>query len=146
MSTGNLTTSVNGARIAVVMPALNEEGAVGRQVRAILTHPGFNRLPLARVIVVDNGSDDATATVAEAAGATVVCQPVRGYGAACLAGVLAATDADVVMLMDADGSDDLEGAARVAALSLEGKAELVMGSRTAGNLERRAISGLQSGL
>jgi glycosyltransferase involved in cell wall biosynthesis len=122
------------------MPALNEEAAVGRQVRAMLAHSGFDRLPLAQIIVVDNGSDDATASVAEAAGATVVRQPMRGYGAACLAGVLAAADADVVLLMDADGSDDLDGAALVAALSLEGKAELIMGSRTAGNPERGALT------
>src|SRR5215469_1641941 len=120
MSTGSLTTQVSGTRIAIVMPALNEEGAVGRQVLSILAHPGFDRLHLAQIIVVDNGSEDATASVAQAAGATVVRQCVRGYGAACLAGVLAA-DADVVLLMDADGSDDLDGTARVAALFLEGK-------------------------
>jgi glycosyltransferase involved in cell wall biosynthesis len=140
MSTASLTTLMSDTRIAIVMPALNEEGAVGRQVRAILAHPAFNRLPLAQIIVVDNGSDDATASVAVAAGATVIRQPIRGYGTACLAGVLAAADADVVLLMDADGSDDLDGAARVAALSLEGKAELIMGSRIAGNLERGALT------
>jgi glycosyltransferase involved in cell wall biosynthesis len=140
MSTARRTTSMSGTRIAVVMPALNEEDAVGRQVRAMLAHPDFNRLHLAQIIVVDNGSDDATASVAQAAGATVVRQPVRGYGAACLAGVLAATDAEVVLLMDADGSDDLDGAARVAALSLEGRAELVMGSRTAGHREKGALT------
>src|SRR5215469_17503603 len=140
MSTGSLTSSMNDTRIAVVMPALNEEDAVGRQVRAMLAHPGFDRLPLAQIIVVDNGSDDATASVAEAAGATVVRQCVRGYGAACLAGVLAAVGADVVLLMDADGSDDLDGAARVAALFLEGRADLVMGSRTAGQRERGALT------
>jgi glycosyltransferase involved in cell wall biosynthesis len=140
MSKGSLTALISGTRLAVVMPALNEEAAVGRQVRAMLAHSGFDRLPLAQIIVVDNGSDDATASVAEAAGATVVRQPMRGYGAACLAGVLAAADADVVLLMDADGSDDLDGAALVAALSLEGKAELIMGSRTAGNPERGALT------
>ena len=140
MSTARQTTlMIRGTRIAVVMPALNEEDAVGRQVRAILAHPGFDRLPLAQIIVVDNGSDDATALVARAAGATVVRQPIRGYGAACLAGVLAA-DAEVVLLMDADGSDDLDGAARVASLALEGRAELVMGSRTAGQRELGALT------
>ena len=140
MSTARRTTLTSGTRIAVVMPALNEEDAVGRQVRAIRAHPDFNRLPLAQIIVVDNGSDDATALVAQAAGATVVHQPIRGYGAACLAGVLAAADADMVLLMDADGSDDLDGVARVAALFLEGRAELVMGSRTTGHRERGALT------
>ena len=139
MSTGRLKPFMSSTRIAVVMPALNEEDAVGRQVRAILAHPGFDHLHLAQIIVVDNGSDDSTSAVAQAAGATVVCQPIRGYGAACLAGVLAA-DVDVVLLMDADGSDDLDGAARVAALALEGRAELVMGSRTAGQREPGALT------
>jgi glycosyltransferase involved in cell wall biosynthesis len=122
------------------MPALNEEAAVGGQVRAILAHPRFRALPLVRVIVVDNGSTDATAAVARAAGAVVVSQPRRGYGAACLAGIQAARDADVVLLMDADGSDDLDGAARVAELALAGCAELVMGSRTHGRSERGALT------
>jgi glycosyltransferase involved in cell wall biosynthesis len=122
------------------MPARNEAGAVGRQIRAILAHPALSRLPIAQVIVVDNGSADATAAVARAEGATVVSQPIRGYGAACLAGALAATDSDVLLLMDADGSDDLEGAARVAELSLHGAAELVMGSRTAGHPEPGALT------
>src|SRR5215472_10405871 len=116
MSTSELNSTVTG-RIAVVMPALNEEAAVEGQVRAILAHPGFIRLPISQVIVVDNGSTDATARVAQVAGATVVSQPIRGYGSACLAGALAAVDSDVVLLLDADGSDDLDGAARVAALS-----------------------------
>jgi hypothetical protein len=54
--------------------------------------------------------------------------------------VLAATDSDVLLLMDADGSDDLEGAARVAELSLFSAAELVMGSRTAGHREPGALA------
>jgi glycosyltransferase involved in cell wall biosynthesis len=140
MSTGQFVASAPTTRIAVVMPALDEEGAVGGQVRAILAHPGFRRLPISAVIVVDNGSTDATAREAQAAGATVVSQPIRGYGAACLAGVLAATDSDVVLLLDADGSDDLDGASRVAALSLQGRAELVMGSRTTGYLEPGALT------
>lgn len=126
-------------RIVVIMPALNEEAAVGAQVRAALAHPAFAALPLARVIVVDNGSDDATATVARAAGAEVVSEPRRGYGRACLAGALAAADGDMLLLMDADGSDDLAGAARVARLALAG-ADLAMGSRTRGVVEPGALT------
>ncbi|MGO8950362.1 MAG: glycosyltransferase family 2 protein [Ktedonobacterales bacterium] len=141
MSTGNPeVTSGLGSRISIVMPALNEEATVGRQVHAILAHQDFGALPIAQVIVVDNGSADATAAVARAAGALVVSQPRRGYGAACLTGVLAAADADIVLLMDADGSDDLAGAARVVSLLLSGAAELVMGSRTSGVTERGALT------
>ncbi|HEX8982716.1 MAG TPA: glycosyltransferase family 2 protein [Ktedonobacterales bacterium] len=127
-------------RVVVVMPALNEEAAVGAQVRAVLAHPALAALPLARVIVVDNGSDDATTTVASVAGAEVVSEPRRGYGRACLAGVLAAADDDLVLLMDADGSDDLAGAARVARLVLSGAADLAMGSRTRGSVEPGALT------
>jgi glycosyltransferase involved in cell wall biosynthesis len=135
-----ITSAATVTRIAIVMPALNEEGAVGGQIRALLAHAAFGRLPISQVIVVDNGSTDATAREARAAGARVVSQPMRGYGAACLAGVLAATDADAVLLMDADGSDDLDGAAQVASLCLQDKAELVMGSRFAGSVEPGALT------
>ena len=57
------------------------------------------------IIVVDNGSHDATGERALAAGAIVVFEPVSGYGRACMAGVRAAADSDVFVFMDADGSD-----------------------------------------
>lgn len=126
--------------IAIVMPALNEEAAVGQQVRALRAHPALCALPITRILVVDNGSDDATAAVALAAGAEVVREPRRGYGYACLAGVRAATDASIILLMDADGSDDPAGAARVADLVLSGAADLAMGSRTRGNCEPGALT------
>src|SRR5262249_6988854 len=65
-------------RIAMVMPALNEEAAVGCHVRAILEHPAIRTLPMERLIVVDNGSDDATEAAARAAGAEVIPEPQRG--------------------------------------------------------------------
>src|SRR3954449_10174489 len=74
-----------GQRIAIVMPALNEEAAIGRHVRAIAAHPEIRALPIERLIVVDNGSDDGTEAAARAAGAEVIPEPQRGYGAACLA-------------------------------------------------------------
>jgi glycosyltransferase involved in cell wall biosynthesis len=126
--------------VVIVMPALNEEAAVGAQAHAALAHSGLRALGLARVIVVDNGSDDATATVARAAGAEVVSEPRRGYGRACLAGVMAAPLGSLIMQMDADGSDDLDGAARVAALVLSGRADLAMGARTLGNVEPGALT------
>ena len=122
------------------MPALNEEAAVGAQVRALRAHPAIRALPVARIIVVDNGSGDATARVAREAGAEVVSEPRRGYGFACLAGVRAAEGCDIVLLMDADGSDDSGGAARVAALVLRGEADLAVGSRTRGQREWGALT------
>ncbi|HEX5570457.1 MAG TPA: glycosyltransferase family 2 protein [Ktedonobacterales bacterium] len=127
-------------RVAIIMPALNEAAAVGAQVRAALAHPALRALPPARIVVVDNGSDDATAAVARAAGAEVVSEPRRGYGRACFAGARAAHDADILLLMDADGSDDLADAARVARLVMDDQADLAMGSRTRGRVESGALT------
>lgn len=126
--------------VTVVLPALNEEAAVGAQVASLWAHEGLRRLGLADVIVVDNGSDDATAEVACAAGARIVREPRRGYGAACLAGVRAVAPGHIVLLMDADGSDDLDGAARVVELVGRGAADLAMGSRTRGQVARGALT------
>src|SRR5438445_21213 len=80
----------------LVIPALNEAGAIGDLVRRVPA--GAVR----EVIVVDNGSTDATAVVAASAGARVVREPRRGYGAACWAGVRAVSaDTDVVAFLRA---------------------------------------------
>ena len=85
-------------RIVVVIPALDEEEAIGSVVREVP--------PLVdEVIVVDNGSRDRTAAAAREAGATVVSEPRRGYGNACLAGIAAAGRADVIVFLDGDRSD-----------------------------------------
>ncbi|MBA2609028.1 MAG: glycosyltransferase family 2 protein, partial [Actinobacteria bacterium] len=81
----------------VVLPVLNEAGAL--PVLLASFPDGF------RAIVVDNGSTDGSDRIAAERGATVVAEPVRGFGAACYAGLLAATAA-VVCFMDADGSLD----------------------------------------
>jgi glycosyltransferase involved in cell wall biosynthesis len=129
--------SVKG--VTVVLPALDEADAIGGQIRALWAHPAWKALPLAEILVVDNGSTDDTAIVAREAGARVVSQLRRGYGAACYAGLLAARS-DVLLLMDADGSDDLAGAARVASRVLTGTADLAMGSRVRGRLDRGALT------
>jgi glycosyltransferase involved in cell wall biosynthesis len=92
--------------------------------------------------VVDNGSTDATAEVAAAAGARVVREPRRGFGAACWAGVLASPDADVVAFADADGSFDGADLALVAGPVLRGEADLVVGSRVSGARQPGAMSTL----
>ncbi len=108
--------------ISVIIPALNEEQAVGHVVeRARQQDP-------AEVIVVDNGSSDGTAQAARAAGARVVSEPRRGYGAACLAGARAATG-DVLVFIDADGSFEAAEIPAVVAPVVDGRAELVLGSR-----------------
>src|SRR5438105_15792327 len=87
-------------RISVVIPALNEEAAIGGVVREV------PRDLVDEIIVVDNGSTDHTAEIAAAAGARVVREPTRGYGAGCLAGALAAGDTDVPVFPDGHQTDD----------------------------------------
>jgi len=89
-------------RVAIVIPALNEEDALPHVLAAIPASLD------AQVIVVDNGSTDGTPDVARAHGATVIHQPERGYGAACLAGIdhLAPDPPDVLVILDADFADD----------------------------------------
>jgi len=128
----------SGSVIAVVIPALNEEGAL----------PGvIARIPdwADRIIVVDNGSTDRTAAVARAAGATVVSERLRGYGRACQAGIVAAGSdptlvPDVLVFLDADGSDFPEQMDRVVDPIVRGCADMVIGSRTRGNLTTGAMS------
>jgi glycosyltransferase involved in cell wall biosynthesis len=85
---------------------------------------------ITEVIVVDNGSTDGTADVARRAGARVVTEPRRGYGAACWAGVAALRPGtDVAVFLDGDGSQDPEELPCVLAPVAEGRADLVMGIR-----------------
>jgi glycosyltransferase involved in cell wall biosynthesis len=79
-------------------------------------------------IVVDNGSDDGSGDVARRLGARVIDEPHRGFGAACRAGLRAASS-DVVCFMDCDGSLDPADLPRVAVPVSEGAAGLVLGSR-----------------
>src|SRR5713101_8137306 len=81
-------------RIVTIIPALDEEAAIGGVVQAV------SRELVHEVIVVDNGSRDGTAAVAQAAGATVIQEPQRGYGSACLAGARTARQADILVFLD----------------------------------------------
>ncbi|GAC1655495.1 MAG: glycosyltransferase family 2 protein [Candidatus Dormibacteraceae bacterium] len=113
--------------IAVVIPALDEAAVIGRVVHGVR-----DNLPTgwpARILVVDNGSRDATGLEAERAGAELVAQPHRGYGRACAAGVRAAAGAEFIVLLDGDGADDPADLNRILAPLLAGEADLVVGVR-----------------
>lgn len=113
--------------VDVIIPALNEEESLPL-VLSELTDPRIRR-----VVVVDNGSTDATAVVATAAGAIVVSEPRRGYGSACLAGIsfVAGDPPDAVLFCDADYSDHPDEAGALLDVLAAGS-ELVIGSRTRG--------------
>ncbi|MFC9691432.1 glycosyltransferase family 2 protein [Kribbella sp. NPDC056951] len=108
--------------VDLVLPCLDEAAALPW----VLT-----RLPDGvRAVVVDNGSTDGSAEIAEGLGATVVRCSIRGYGAACHAG-LEAAEADVVAFMDADASLDPRQLVRVTAPVLAGNVDLMVGRRRA---------------
>lgn len=125
-------------RTAIIIPALNEEQSVGGVVMD-LANAGLSGLEA--IIVVDNGSTDNTAAIARAAGAVVVSQPERGYGAACLAGIEALpASIDIVLFADADASDVPDDARRLVAAIVNGDAEMAIGSRMLGNIEPGAMT------
>jgi glycosyltransferase involved in cell wall biosynthesis len=119
---------MNPTHIVVVIPAVDEEEAIGLVVREV---PAV----VSEVVVVDNGSRDRTGEVARAAGARVVRETRRGYGQACLAGIAAAPLADVFVFLDGDHSDYPGQAVDVLAPILAGEADLVIGSRRLGRVE-----------
>lgn len=123
-------------RIDVVIPALNEEAALPVVLAEI------PRALVRRVVVADNGSTDRTAEVARDGGAEVVHEPERGYGAACLRalGHLASDPPDVVVFLDGDASDRPGELDVVVAPIVEGRADLVIGSRVRGALEPGALT------
>ncbi|HEY7124428.1 MAG TPA: TIGR04282 family arsenosugar biosynthesis glycosyltransferase [Ktedonobacterales bacterium] len=127
-------------RTCLVIPALNEAPVIERVIRSLRASAALQRTHLDDILVVDNGSDDDTAALAAAAGARVVREPQRGYGRACLTGVLAASQAEVIVLMDADGSDVPEDILRVWEPVHAGAAALTMGSRVRGHCEPGALT------
>jgi len=133
-------------RVAVVIPARDEAASVGAVVTGLLEQG----VPLAEVVVVDNGSRDGTAAIARAAGATVVAEPRAGYGRACLAGLAhlrrppevgASQPPDAVVFADADGADDPADLDALLAPIRDDRADLVIGSRVLGQRAGRAERG-----
>lgn len=123
------------AIVSVVIPCLDEEEAVGGVVREVLAE-GVDE-----VVVVDNGSRDATAARAREAGARVVVEPIRGYGRACAAGVAAVRgDVEIVCFLDGDGSDVPGFLGEVAGPVARGEADFVMGSRLSGQREAGSLT------
>ncbi|MEJ6735622.1 MAG: glycosyltransferase family 2 protein [Flavobacteriales bacterium] len=124
--------------IDVIIPAFNEENSVGNVVRDI------PKDLVREIIVVNNNSTDDTATNAKNAGATVLTEPIMGYGNACLKGMahVAKKDnkPDIIVFLDADYSDYPEEIVEVIAPIMNQNMDMVIGSRALGNLEKGSMT------
>ena len=126
------------ANIAVIIPAYNEENAVGKVVAAL------PKSLVKTIIVVNNNSNDQTALAAQKAGATVVDEPQQGYGFACLRGMAYLQEMsekpDIVVFVDADYSDYPEELPKLVAPILEKNVAMVIGSRAIGAKEKGSMT------
>jgi glycosyltransferase involved in cell wall biosynthesis len=128
-------TGTERARIAAIIPVLDEEGAIGPVLMAM------PRDWVDDIIVVDGGSRDGTVEVAKAAGATVLVEGRRGYGRACARGATAAVanGAEILIFLDGDGGDRPEVIPSLVQPILEDKFDFVIGSRTRGEREEGSM-------
>lgn len=124
--------------ISVVIPALNEEGIVGKTVESVPKEKLEKNGLKVEIIVVNNASTDNTGEEAEQAGAQVIYEPNRGYGNAYIRGFKEA-QGDVIVMGDADGTYPLETIPEFIKPILEGRAEFVIGSRLDGKMEKGAM-------
>ena len=120
-------------KISVVIPTYNEAPAIAEVIAAVPQNK------IEEIIVVDNGSTDGTAEKAAAAGARVIHEPRKGYGSACWAGANSVRNSDIIVFLDGDRSDDPAQLERIAAPVVQGQADLVIGSRIGGKLERGSM-------
>ena len=124
--------------IDVIIPAYNEEDAIGLVIRDI------PKDLVREIVVVNNASTDHTRDRAMVAGATVLDQPLRGYGNACLLGIdhlkKKNSPPDVVVFLDGDHSDHAEKMHELLVPLIEGRADLVIGSRALGEREAGSMT------
>jgi glycosyltransferase involved in cell wall biosynthesis len=127
-------------KVVVIIPALNEERSIGKVISDI------PESIVDEVVVVDNGSSDQTVQVAENAGATVLNQPVRGYGNACLKALNYFFEKDndrqpgIVVFMDGDYSDYPGEIPQIIDPIIKQDYDMVIGSRILGKRERGALT------
>ncbi len=126
---------MNKPYVSVVIAALNEEAAIGKVIGEV------PREIADEIIVVDNGSTDRTAEVAQAAGARLVTEPKHGYGRAFSAGLRSlSTDFEIFVFLDGDGIYYPEMIGWLVQPIIEGTHDFVISSRTRGRRERGSMS------
>ncbi|MGA1196580.1 MAG: glycosyltransferase family 2 protein [Candidatus Latescibacterota bacterium] len=119
--------------ISVIIPVFNEQDAIEKVIGEI------PKELVTEILVVDNGSTDQTARLATQMGAKVIREDRRGYGWACLAGMAAVDNPNIVVFLDGDYSDHPNEMTALVAPILENRADLVIGSRVLGNREPGAL-------
>lgn len=125
-------------RVCLIIPVYNEAYNIGRVLEEIQALPASATYTL-ETVVVDGGSKDGSQEVATRAGARVVPQRQRGYGAACYTGYQEANAADILVFLDGDYSDPPAVIPVLLDALINTKADLVLGSRTLGQLEPGAL-------
>jgi len=124
--------------IRVIIPAFNEENAVGFVIDEI------PKDMVSEIIVVDNGSTDDTFEQAQSRGATTLREPERGYGNACLRGIVhlasSKNQPDIVVFLDGDHSDFPGQMSNLVQPVIDGQADLVIGSRVLGQREKGSMT------
>ncbi len=125
-------------KISIVIPALNEEGIVGKTVKSVPIKELKDKGLETEIVVVNNASTDNTAAEAEEAGARVVLEEKRGYGNAYLRGFKEATG-DIIVMGDADGTYPLNTTYEFIQPLLKNEADFVMGSRLKGDIKKGAM-------
>lgn len=128
-------------KVSFVIPALNEEGIVGKTIKSIpvdeIEEVGYD----VEIIVVNNNSTDNTAQEAKDAGATVFLEKNRGYGNAYIRGFKEATG-DIIIMGDADGTYPLEQSMDFINYIVDDGSDFVIGSRFKGTIEKGAMPAL----
>ncbi len=129
---------LNKPDIRVIIPAFNEQNAVGLVIDEI------PKEWVSEVIVVDNGSTDDTFTQSQSRGATTLKEPTRGYGNACLKGMAhiaeSKTQPDIVVFLDGDHSDYPEQLIDLVKPIIDEDVDLVIGSRSLGKAEKGSMT------
>jgi glycosyltransferase involved in cell wall biosynthesis len=120
-------------RVTVVIPTRNESASIG------LVLADLPASIVTEVIVVDANSTDGTPDIAAAAGARVINESRRGYGRACLTGIANATHPDIIVFLDGDYSDRPAELPILLAPIFEGRADITLGSRLAGQRASGAL-------
>ncbi len=128
-------------KISIVIPALNEEGIVGKTVKSVPVEKLRKNGLDVEIVVVDNASTDNTANEAREAGARVVYGEKRGYGNAYLKGFAEAAG-DIIVMGDADGTYPFQTTYEFIQPILNGEADFVMGSRLKGEIKEGAMPAL----